>query len=313
MQIISQAQTRANRQAIKSAAKYPDISDPRCQDGMLFPTVRPGFTMSKGQKVFTIGSCFARNIERKLTDYMMPTLAYSPPEADPIKVRQNTVLNEYNPGTIAQRILRAVSGEDDNDTGILPEDDGFSDFFITGQNPSPIDLIRERRKAIRAVYADLPTCDHLILTLGMTEAWYDRASGQYLNRAPGATSMKTSAPDSAFELHVLELEDCVALLAPAIKAARGAGVKNILLTVSPVPLQRSFSDMDAVIANNASKSTLRTAAHILTQTIDGVDYFPSYEMVTLLAGNPFKEDNVHVKDEVVARVTDYMLRTYEKA
>ncbi len=310
MKIYSQAQARANRLAIREAGKYPDTEDARCVDGMLFPRLQPTFKMTKGDKMFTIGSCFARNIEKKLINFNVPTLSYKPPIGDPLKVRGNTVMNEYNPGCIAQRIHHSIIGALDPNICILPEGAGFSDFFITGQNPTSLDILLDRRQRIDRVYSEMATSDHLIITLGMTEAWYDREFKMYLNRQPSVESMKSNAIDSRFEMRVLGVQDCVDLLAPAFETAQKAGVKNILLTVSPVPLQRSFSPVDAVIANNASKSTLRAAADILTNDIANVDYFPSYEMVTLFAGNPYVEDNVHVKDEIVTRVTDYMIENY---
>jgi hypothetical protein len=45
------------------ARKFPDRKDPRFQDGVLLPDCMPSFTMQPGQSIFTIGSCFARNVE----------------------------------------------------------------------------------------------------------------------------------------------------------------------------------------------------------------------------------------------------------
>lgn len=169
----------------------------------------------------------------------------------------------------------------------------------------------ERRKRIEAVYRGLPGADLMIITLGLTETWFDTETGQYLNRAPGPEYMRaaTRGP-SRFELRILNVQDCFDLLAPAFDAAFSAGLKNVMLTVSPVPLQRSFSTHDAVIANTTSKSTLRVTADLLCQEFPQMDYFPSYEMVTTLLGNPFGDDNVHVRNDVVERVTRYMVEAY---
>ncbi|MBP8931991.1 MAG: hypothetical protein KBG46_12035 [Paracoccus sp.] len=47
---------------------YPRADDPRVVDGMIFPNLLPRFTLKPGEAVFTIGSCFAREIERHLDD-----------------------------------------------------------------------------------------------------------------------------------------------------------------------------------------------------------------------------------------------------
>ncbi len=277
---------------------------------MLFPKLQPKFKMTKGDTIFTIGSCFARRIERKLINYIVPTKTYSAHPDDPLIVRGNGVLNEFSPGCIAQRIGHSTNGASEPNLCILPEGSGYSDFLITGQNPTSTDIVQERRKRINKIYAELASSDHLIITLGMTEAWYDREFKMYLNRQPTAESMRPGSTDQRFEARILGVQDCVDLLAPALEKALAAGVKNILLTVSPVPLHLSFSGIDAVIANNASKSTLRAAADVLTTDIKKVDYFPSFEMVTLYAGNPYIDDNVHVKDEIVTRITDYIVENY---
>ena len=63
-------------------ARFPDRSDPRDRQGALFPEVRPRFTFEDGCRIFTIGSCFARNIEQHLTGYDLPTLRFSAPKAE---------------------------------------------------------------------------------------------------------------------------------------------------------------------------------------------------------------------------------------
>lgn len=52
------------------------------------------------------------------------------------------------------------------------------------------------------------------------------------------------------------------------------------------------------------------AAHDMEQDFSEVDYFPSYDMVMSLGSEAFADDNVHVRPEVVAAVTNYMLENY---
>jgi hypothetical protein len=47
-------------------AFFPEQADARTRDGTLFPEIRPSFSFDRGSRIFTIGSCFARNIEEHL-------------------------------------------------------------------------------------------------------------------------------------------------------------------------------------------------------------------------------------------------------
>lgn len=310
MKVFSVAETNRNRRDNKSGVKYPDNEDPRCSNGLLAPAIAPDFRMQPGQRIFTMGSCFARNIERLLHGYEVPTREFQASESDPLVQRGNTVLNEYNPGTMAYRINRALDGGS-SDLGILAEEGGYSDYLITGSVPAPLDVVKDRRARMDRVYAQLRGSDVMVITLGMTECWFDRETGLYLNRAPAADAFRNPAGHQRFEFRILNVDDCVRLLQPALSRLAGGAVRKIILTVSPVPLQRTFGQDDAVTANTLSKATLRCAAEELIAALPGVDYFPSYEMVTTYMGNPFGPDNVHVLPEVVAHVTKYMLAQYE--
>jgi hypothetical protein len=89
--------------------KYPDREDPRYFEEIILPGITPKFKFSKIKKykVFTIGSCIARNIEEVLSDIpniVIPTLSFSVPKEE-WPHRPNGILNEYTPGSMSQRIL----------------------------------------------------------------------------------------------------------------------------------------------------------------------------------------------------------------
>lgn len=86
---------------------------------------------------------------------------------------------------------------------------------------------------------------------------------------------------------------------------------RIVLTVSPVPLSRTFTGQDVAVANCYSKSVLRAAAEAVVQQYDFVDYFPSYESVTL--SDPrlaWDLDRVHVTGEVVKANIERLVALY---
>ena len=86
----------------------------------------------------------------------------------------------------------------------------------------------------------------------------------------------------------------------------------MLLTVSPVPLIATISDRHVLTATTYSKSVLRVAAEQATATIDAVDYFPSYEVITGQHNGHrhLAEDLRSVRPEGVAEVMSIFERHY---
>jgi tetratricopeptide (TPR) repeat protein len=85
---------------------------------------------------------------------------------------------------------------------------------------------------------------------------------------------------------------------------------RLVVTVSPVPMNSTFSGKDVLSANSYSKSALRAAAEEFSFA-DRVDYFPSYEIVTLTDRNvSFTEDNIHVNSEIVGEIVERFVSKY---
>src|SRR5919204_2263391 len=114
----------ANWQSDRQRARYPDRSDSRTRQGALFPDIQARFRFEPGCRVFTIGSCFARNIERYLTGYDLPTMRFSAPKEEWPEAGPNGLLNEYNAGAISQRIERAFTGRKAPPETVVAHPDG---------------------------------------------------------------------------------------------------------------------------------------------------------------------------------------------
>ena len=309
MRNLTVAQAIENRKANARGRKYPAHDDERIEDGIVLPVLRPSFAIRPDDRIFTVGSCFARNIEQRLEGYDVPTRRFDLPKGE-VAGRAVSVLNEYNAGTMAQRITYAAQGRTFDDRAVIAEGDGYGDLLLAGGKPVAFERLMERRAQVDELYALLPRSQVLIVTLGLVEAWYDLESELYINRAPGPAAFRDPEQSKRYELRILDVDDVVSLLQPALEAALGAGLGKIVLTVSPVPLQTTFDDRDVLVANGYSKAVLRAAADKLAERIDALDYFPSYEMVTVTANNPYDDDNVHVRNDVVARVIRHMLEHY---
>lgn len=288
--------------------RFPNQEDSRFQGDLLFPSLEPKFLLDAPAKVFTIGSCFARNIELALADYdiELPATDFAVPKSE-WEFRPNGILNEYNPGTTAQRITSAVKDEDDSEETIVETKGGFLDLLLPGGFPVSYERAVERRAEIKEVYRNLISSDLVIVTLGLVEAWYDEEAEMYLNRMP--MPMVRKQPDR-YTFRRMEVEDSFLMLDRAVAELTGARVDKILLTVSPVPLGTTFTGKDVVVANSFSKSVLRVCAQKLTEKYPQVDYYPSFELVSSGGLDAFNDDNIHVKPPVVRRATGHMLEAY---
>ncbi len=299
---IPAAEAVENLRAAGARGRYPGRDDARYREPLLFPELTPSFSLTPGQSVFTIGSCFARNIEEHLDGFDLPTRRFGVPFEEWDGKRRNGILNEYNPGSIAQRIERAMRGEEAPPGTIVPVGDGLAADLLLPAPRVGAERAVARREEIDAVYAELPPADALVVTLGLVEAWFDTELGVYLNRMPPAAVLD----GGRYELVVFDVDDAWELLEPAFRLLAG---KNVILTVSPVPLQATFTGLDAAVANGYSKAVLRVCAQRLAQ-LPGVDYFPSYEIAISGGTAIYEDDNAHVLDEVVGEIVRHMLDAY---
>jgi hypothetical protein len=292
-----------------SRRKYPDRSNPRFRSGALFPEIKPKFSLGfeSGSIVFTIGSCFARNIEEVLEkrNVRLPTNEFraGPPEW---LFRPNGLLNEYNPGTIAQRITHALEEIPFSNETIVGADDACLDLLlpIEGKAVARSRAIT-RRAEIDNVYKSLRAADVVIVTLGLIEAWFDIFTGSFLNRMPPNSDRN----DERYRFRRLNVDECFQLLDKPLMNLNNLGIKT-LLTISPVPLRATFANDDAIVANEYSKSVLRVCAEKLRDKYELIDYFPSYEIVRSIGVGAFGADNVHVTASLVELVTGAMVDAY---
>jgi hypothetical protein len=137
----------------------------------------------------------------------------------------------------------------------------------------------------------METLDVFIFTLGQTECWQTKATGAVVPLAPGVAG--GTFDESEFSFCNLRTGELAAdFLAFAEELAAINPKARIILTVSPQPLVATYEQMQALVANVATKSVLRAAVEEIRDARPDIAYFPAYEIVTL-AGNAvrFYADN----------------------
>ena len=300
-------------------ARWRDVVDELNTE--LWPQVSPTFRLRQGETVFTIGSCFARNIETNLAALgcKVPMLDFRLP-AEEFDGSPNSAMNRFHPPAFRQCLEWAARIHDRDgqvawtDCEPLAFDLGEDRWFDMDMAPTalPVPKARflERRQHIYDIFSSAFRADCLMMTPGMIEAWCDLQTGLYTYGPPYERTMLRIAERWALE--VLSYQRCLEDLLATIDVvrARNPGVK-VLITTSPVPLGTTFTGRDITIANAHSKAVLRAVCDAVVLERDRVDYFPSYEMATL--SNPervWKADRLHVSQAFIGKIVGHMLDHY---
>lgn len=130
--------------------------------------------------------------------------------------------------------------------------------------------------AIRDAFAAAKT---LVFTLGLTEGWVNRETGHAYPMCPGTVAGEFDPALHEFRNYRhAEIGDAMSRVIETVRR-RNPGLQ-LLLTVSPVPLTATYSGRHVLVATTYSKSVLRAVAGELAEDHAGVDYFPSYEIIT---------------------------------
>ncbi len=311
------------REAIRLKAQNPQARWPAVAQafaGEVWPEIKPSFRIARGEAVFTIGSCFARNIERHLQALgcSVPMLDFRlPPEE--WHGDANSAMNKFHPPSFRQA-LEWTAAIHDRD-GRVGWDDcaafafdcgdgGFIDLDMGATTPVSHGRLIERRQHVYDIFSRVFSAGCLMMTPGLIEAWRDRDTGLYLHEAPGRKALL--AGRDRWELEILPYQACLEAMLAAIDVVRARNpAVRILITTSPVPMAATFSGQDVRTANTYSKSVLRAVCGAVTVERPMVDYFPSYESVTLsFPEGVWNEDRLHIASGFIGKIVERMLDGY---
>jgi hypothetical protein len=301
----------------ESIRAYPGAGFPDSDERLFQPHnfgIWPPLRLTRGSSVFTIGSCFARNIEEALSaeGFDVPLLRFAVPPEE-WAGRPNGILNRYTPQGIVQVLEWAVAClrnperalEESDRYWIETEPGAGIDLDLLGQVTVTRDRFLDRRADMLAVYSFLASADVVVITLGQVEAWYYGPRQAYWGATPALASLRWLWSECRYSR--VDADEAFRLTARAIDLIRqvNAGC-TILLTVSPVPAARYWTGRPALTAYWDTKLALRDAALRAVREIPDTHYFPAFEAIRILP-DAFIPDRIHVKDEAVRGVISALI------
>jgi hypothetical protein len=271
------------------------------------------FKFKSSDRIFTVGSCFDRNVEFVLRnfgfdlpiDQVSEVYRQAKERSDP-----RGFLNKHNPVSILNEMQWAFAPGEiaPAAAAAFKTSAGYWDSQLHSGYSQPREGALEQRARITRYFEGLSRCDVMIVTLGLVEAWYDVETKLYLNETPPLRLIQ----QRELELHLLDYGEIHGALKRMVELALGANpALRIIMTVSPVTLQATFSEDDLVVRNCYSKSVLRAAAEAISKAFPAVDYFPSYETVIYSQRElAFQVDEVHVRQEIIGLIMTKLMRAY---
>ena len=269
--------------------------------------------IDKSSQVLALGSCFALRVKEWLlaNRYQVLNEGDLPPqviagrqEFDP-RIYYNTFCIRYE----FERLAGEFVQEPDE---VWEPHQTLSKIW---QDPYRRMLAATDRQALwariaavdRQMNAHIRSANLVIITLGLTEVFFQQHNGRAICAAPGYAGgggFGCEFRATEYQENFDNIDTVVRILGQVNPQAQ------VVLTVSPVPLGSTFAGTDHAIANTESKSILRAVAGAITRRYSNVHYFHSYELVMHAARHDvFLEDGRHVKPDYVAGI----MRDFELA
>lgn len=211
--------------------------------------------LTNEDKVVTMGSCFAERLRTWLREHDRNAEYINVPEG----------LN--NSFAVRQWLEWVLTGDRSSDAYWYDEDavEGAKLYQPTEEH----EYILEHMKKTKAV----------VITLGLGEVWRDKQTNQVFWRGIPEVNYDPTrhvCEPSSVDENVENIERIVSL----IKTHAGEDTV-VIFTLSPVPLNATFTKRPTIVSDCVSKSILRVALDVFFRknTTQDVYYWPSFEMV----------------------------------
>lgn len=241
--------------------------------------------ITQDTKITAFGSCFAENISKYLSNVGYNVSKDKNPDIYVSSIGEGLV-NVY-------ALLSQFKWAFEN---IKPEQELWHGY--DGNSFDYDETVREKTKKV------FLETDLFVITLGLSEVWYDEVTGDVFWRA----IPKENVDPTRHKFKVCsmsETKDCLQQIKNYINKFNPSS--KLLFTLSPVPLAATFRPVSCLTANSVSKSILRSALDELIRDNEqdlnkNLFYWPSYEIVTELFYNKFTKDNRHPHDEIIQMI-----------
>ncbi|WP_019905262.1 GSCFA domain-containing protein [Methylobacterium sp. 77] len=249
---------------------------------------KTGF-VTKDTPIVAFGSCFASNVSNYLSKRGYSVISHGESAAYVTKMGDGMVHTH----AILQQFRWAWTNEQ-------PEV-----ALWHGYKAERFGYDEEARLATKALF---DRADLFIITLGLSEVWYDEVTGEVFWRAPprevfdpSRHKFRLSRSDET-KRNLAEIWALIRRFRPNAK---------VVLTISPIPLTATFRDVGCISANAVSKAILRGAVDEFYEDAEGkgstLFYFPSYDMVMYGFDNQWTADRRHVYGHVL----DFNMKVFE--
>lgn len=249
--------------------------------------------VTKSDRITAFGSCFAVNVSEYLANrgYNVFGAASASAAAYVIRCGEGMV----NTFAVAQQFQWAYR-EKEFDESLW--------YDRSGAEASYDEQIRERTREI------FDETDVFIITLGLSEVWYNKATGEVFWRA--IPKSKFDPDRHGFKVStVAENLQNLETIYRIIRAKRPKA--SVIFTLSPVPLTATFRPVSCITANTVSKSVLRVAVDEFYRAhsdAPGLFYFPSFEITKEYFRDSYRGDNRHIRADVIKQIMQSFAKHY---
>jgi hypothetical protein len=185
------------------------------------------------------------------------------------------------------------------------EGKAFAETLWHDKDAGMQDYNEEVRQQTRAA---LLASDVFIITLGLSEVWSHKATGDVFWRAVPQDVYDPSLHEFRVSTHAENLKNLREIHRIIRKHKPDA---KIIFTLSPIPLVATFRPISCISANAASKAILLAALDEFLRSAQSKDaslfYWPSYEIIMDVFSNRWIADRRHVKPQIL----DYIMTLFE--
>lgn len=249
---------------------------------------RSVYTISYAQRGISFGSCFSETIGNRLAGYKFPILV-------------NPFGTIYNPHSIKTNVELLLGKRTLQEADVFCQNDIWQSFLLhtTFSSVQKDAVFQSVTRQIEFYNKNFQAVDYVLFTLGTAWVYQYKETGEIVCNCHKVAANK-------FVRRRLSVDECVTVLQDTIELLRSRhpGIR-VVFTVSPI---RHWKD--GAHENQISKSTLLLAIEELQSHLEGVDYFPAYELLMddLRDYRFYADDMLHPNSQAV----DYIWEQFQK-